>query len=165
MAKLEKLGFYLQLTGNGTLYRINYGVTALNPTSGYNEEKVTFIGDKNSTTFDKDTNVEYSLTSMMFSEDEMPAERSDEYEVLKWAYYIGFYKLTGPETEAWLIVANLFEGGNCTATKAKVKYTPDNPGGGTGGDMLNFTGKLAQQGDTVKGTFNPSTKVFTATPS
>jgi len=165
MAKLEKLGFYLQLPDSGTIYRINYGVTALTPASGYNEEKVTFIGDKNSTTFDKGMNVEYSLTCVMFSEDEMPDERSDEYEVLKWAYYIGFTQRTGKDTEAWLIVANLFEGGNCTATKAKVKYTPDNPGGGTGGDMLNFTGKLAQQGDAVKGTFNPSTKTFTAAAS
>jgi hypothetical protein len=152
----------MQLESSGELYRINYGVTALNSTSGYEEEKVTFIGDENSTTFDKTKNVEYTLTCMMFSEDETPDERDDEYEVLKWLYYNGFYQNTGTDLEAWLIKANLFEGGSCTAIKSRVKYTPDNPGGGNGGDMANFTGKLAQQGNATKGTFSPTSKTFTA---
>ncbi len=53
----------------------------------------------------------------------------------------------------------------CKAVEWNVEITVDNPGSGASGGLLNSSGTIYYRGNPVEGTFDTSTKKFTATLS
>lgn len=76
-------------------------------------------------------------------------------------------ELTGSDAQVNIVSVNTFDttgsGENvvCTAYRRKYAIIPDGKGDGT--DALIYTGSFRAVGDIEKGTFNPTTKAFTAT--
>jgi hypothetical protein len=53
------------------------------------------------------------------------------------------------------------EDGKLTARKAVYNIIPDNPGSGPAGEDLAMTGAISQDGELIKGKWNPTAKTFT----
>jgi hypothetical protein len=133
------------------------GVNSLNESPNAQESTKTYVNDKNSTTITRSYQTEFSFE----------AELIVEEEALMKIYDIARNQKTGSDAQVNYVRVELFEAveGQANTYKARkfVTSVVVTDIAGAGGEELVESGSLKAVGDFVDGTFNTSTRTFTAT--
>lgn len=133
---------------------VNEGVTTFDSSIEPETEDVHYVGEQNARTLTTGVKASYSFTA---GYDETDAVSSLLYQVC--AGQVLDREVEVVHVETW--------GNDSTALAArKMTYTiaPSKEPSGDPGSMLTMEGELNQVGGITTGTFNMTTKVFTATP-
>lgn len=144
---------YAVIARSSTAVLINEEVTDWTQTAAPETSDKQFIGEKN-----KRTSMKGYAPSVAYSAVLNPTDP-----FLMFLYNTGKLEQVGVtfddiEVETW----NQKTTGKFSAYKRTYEVQPSNPGSGAGGDDLKMEGTLSQKGSVIKGTFDISTKTFTA---
>lgn len=149
---------YLNVSDSSTPdYKLmGVGFSSLNESPSAEEDEKIYINMKSASTKVKSYNTEFAFE----------AELIKEEEATMWLYDVGRNQKTGADAMTDYVRVELFrpvDGSDNTyeARKFKVSAIIDSIEG-DGGDPLQTSGSLKAMGDFVDGTFNTSTRTFTA---
>lgn len=143
------------LNVDSALELIGKGVTDFSVTSNPKNDTVHYIHDKNPSGGLSGYAPTASFTAEAFTGDP----------VIEFLVELGRTLSIGVEAHSHIVTVDTWEKdstGKVRAVKQDVVITIDNPGSGAGGSALAVTGTMTYDGDPVQGTFDESTKTFTA---
>jgi hypothetical protein len=153
-ARHEKLHYMDLGTKDAPDYQlINEGVTDFAEAQNPETETRQYIADKTSRERVKRVQPSFSYTAVL----------NDCDPVSKYLYSVGADQKINTlvdivHVDTW----DADSDGKLVARKAQYNIIPENPGSGAGGDDLNMSGTISQNGDLIKGKWDQKDKIFTA---
>lgn len=131
---------------------INEGITDFTESQNPETETRQYIADKTARERTKALQPTFSYSGLL----------NDEDPFSKYLYEVGANQKINQKIPIIHVDTWDETSGKLKARKAMYNIIPDNPGSGAGGDDLNMSGTISQDGDLVIGLWDPETKTFTA---
>jgi hypothetical protein len=141
----EKLAHFISNADNGTFNRLALGFTELSSSLNAQKSEKTYINDTTdvvTTSYQKS----WSVNGDVYTEDAAN-------EML---YSLAYNQLKGDDAIVYMLVAKKWvvdpdRPNEYPGYKQKCNWTPDNDGGGSGGENITYSGTLDAKGDPVFG--------------
>ena len=131
---------------------INEGITDFTNSLNPETETRQYIADKTAREKTKSYQPSYAYSGLL----------NDEDPFSEWLYNLSADQKLN--TKVKIVSVDTWDetgSGIFTARMAQYNVIPDNDGSGAGGDDLNLSGTISQDGDLVKGTWDSAAKTFT----